>query len=70
VRVTSRQGAAVLPLRIDPRVKEGELFATFHADDAGVNRLTGQGRDKHAMTPEYKVVAVRIEKNGGATTYA
>ena len=54
-----------MPLRIDPRVKAGELFATFHADDAGVNRLTGQGRDKQVMTPEYKVVAVRIEKHGG-----
>jgi formate dehydrogenase major subunit len=62
VRVTSRQGAVTMPLRIDPRVKVGELFATFHADDAGINHLTGQGRDKHTMTPEYKVVAVRVEK--------
>ena len=31
VRVTSRHGAAELPLHIDPRVKDGELFATFHA---------------------------------------
>lgn len=49
----------------DPRVKAGEFFATFHAGETGLNRLTGQGRDKQAMTPEYKVVAVRIDRNGG-----
>jgi formate dehydrogenase major subunit len=69
VRVTSRQGAVEMPLHIDPRVKEGELFATFHAGETAVNRLTGQGRDKQAMTPEYKVVAVRLEKNGGAAAH-
>ena len=65
VRVTSRQGSVQMPLHIDPRVKEGGLFATFHAGETGLNRLTGQGRDKQVMTPEYKVVAVRIEKHGG-----
>ncbi len=69
VRVTSRQGAVEMPLHIDPRVKEGELFATFHAGETALNRLTGQGRDKQAMTPEYKVVAVRLEKNGGAAAH-
>ena len=67
VRVTSRQGSVQMPLHIDPRVKEGGLFATFHAGETGLNRLTGQGRDKQVMTPEYKVVAVRIEKHGGET---
>jgi formate dehydrogenase major subunit len=65
VRVASRQGAVEMPLHIDPRVKEGELFATFHAGETGLNHLTGQGRDKQVMTPEYKVVAVRLAKNGG-----
>jgi len=58
---------AELPLHIDDRIKEGELFATFHASATGVNHLTGQGRDKQAMTPEYKIVAVRIEKREGGT---
>jgi formate dehydrogenase major subunit len=65
VRVTSRQGAVEMPLRVDPRVKTGELFASFHTAEAALNRLTGQGRDKQAMTPEYKVVAVRVEKMEG-----
>jgi predicted molibdopterin-dependent oxidoreductase YjgC len=54
-----------MPLHIDPRVKAGELFATFHGRETGLNRLTGRGRDKQAMTPEYKVVAVRVERKGG-----
>lgn len=65
VRATSRHGAADLPLHIDGRVKDGELFASFHASATGLNRLTGQGRDAHAMTPEYKVVAVRLDRKGG-----
>ena len=65
VCVTSRQGAVEMPLRVDSRVKAGELFATFHTAEAALNRLTGQGRDTHAMTPEYKVVAVRVEKMEG-----
>ncbi len=66
VRVTSRQGAVEMPLHLDPRVKPGELFATFHAGETGLNRLTGQGRDQVVMTPEYKVVAVRLEKRPGS----
>jgi formate dehydrogenase major subunit len=65
VHATSRHGVAELPLHLDPRVKVGELFGTFHASATGVNRLTGEGRDTQAMTPEYKVVAVRITKGGG-----
>lgn len=64
VRVTSRQGSAEMPLRIDGRLKPGELFATFHAGEIGLNRVTGAGRDKQTMTPEYKVVVVRLEKGG------
>lgn len=64
VRVTSRHGTVEMPLHIDPRVREGWLFASFHASETGLNRLTGQGRDKQVMTPEYKVVAVSIEKKG------
>jgi len=43
-------------------VKPGELFATFHTSDVFLNRLVGSGRDDIVHTPEYKVVAVQIEK--------
>ena len=69
VRATSRHGVAELPLHFDPRVKDGELFATFHTSGNGVNHLTGQGRDLQAMTPEYKVVAVRVDKMEGGNRH-
>jgi formate dehydrogenase major subunit len=62
VRVRSRHGAAVIPLRIDSRLKPGELFATFHAAEVFLNNLTGPHRDNVVMTPEYKVVAVAVER--------
>jgi formate dehydrogenase major subunit len=62
VRVRSRHGEAVIPLRLDPRVRPGELFATFHAVEVFLNQLTSPHRDRVVMTPEYKVVAVSIEK--------
>jgi formate dehydrogenase major subunit len=65
VRVRSRHGQAVIPLRIDPRVKPGELFATFHAAEVFLNKLTSPHRDNVVMTPEYKVVAVAVERAAG-----
>jgi formate dehydrogenase major subunit len=47
---------------ISAAIKPGELFATFHTADVFLNRLTGTGRNNVVRTPEYKVVAVRIEK--------
>ena len=60
VRVRSRYGEAVLPLRITTSVASGQLFATFHDPSRAVNRLTGDARDGMAGTPEYKVTAVRV----------
>jgi len=62
VRVHSAYGEAVLPLRITSSVKPGELFATFHKAEVFLNRLTSPHRDRYVKTPEYKITAVRIEK--------
>jgi formate dehydrogenase major subunit len=62
VRVRSRYGEVVAPIRINAAVKRGQLFATFHTSEVFLNRLIGPGRDKVVNTPEYKVVAVQIEK--------
>jgi predicted molibdopterin-dependent oxidoreductase YjgC len=43
---------------VNPR----ELFATFHSPEISLNNLTGPHRDNLTMTPEYKVVAVSVEK--------
>ena len=49
-------------MRPDPRVKPGELFATFHVAEVFLNQLTSPHRDRVVMTPEYKVVAVALER--------
>jgi formate dehydrogenase major subunit len=61
VRIVSRHGAVMLPLRITDAVKSGELFTTFHDPDRFVNRVTSCVRDQLVGTPEYKVTAVRVE---------
>lgn len=58
--VRSRHGEVVLPVRIDDRVKAGEVFATFHDPAVMVNRVVSPGRDRFASTPEYKRTAVDV----------
>jgi len=62
VRLRSRHGMAVLPVRVTTLVKRGELFSTFHFPEVFLNQVTGKVRDRTTATPEYKVTAVRIEK--------
>jgi formate dehydrogenase major subunit len=62
VKVRSRYGEITLPVRINSRVKPGELFATFHDASVFLNRLTSSHRDRHVKTPEYKVTAVSVTK--------
>ncbi len=62
LRIVSAWGEARLPARRDPRVKRGEVFATFHTPAAHVNRLLGPHRDNKVNTPAYKRTAVRVER--------
>jgi formate dehydrogenase major subunit len=61
VRIRSRYGEAILPIKIDVSMRPGELFATFHTPEVFLNYLTSPHRDKYVSTPEYKVTAVRLE---------
>ncbi|MBI5936767.1 MAG: formate dehydrogenase subunit alpha [Betaproteobacteria bacterium] len=61
VRVRSRHGAAVLPLRISGMMKPGELFATFHDPAARLNAVTSPHRDRYVKAPEYKRTAISLE---------
>jgi formate dehydrogenase major subunit len=60
VRVTSRHGDALLPARLTPALRPGEVFATFHTAAIFLNRVTGPLRDRYTDTPEFKVTAVRL----------
>jgi formate dehydrogenase major subunit len=62
VRVVSRYGVAVLPVRVSGAVARGQLFATFQNPEPLVNAVTGANRDRLTDTPEYKVTAVRLER--------
>lgn len=61
LRVTSRHGSVVLPLRLSDGIVPGQLFTTFHDPARAVNQLTGPARDNITSAPEYKVTAVRVE---------
>jgi len=62
VRVTSRRGSIVVPVRIDPGLRAGLVFTTFHHnDDVATNLLTIDATDPKSGTAEFKACAVRIE---------
>lgn len=62
VIVRSRYGAATLPVRLDRRMRRGEVFATFHSPEVFLNLVTSGVKDRGVGAPEYKVTAVRLER--------
>jgi predicted molibdopterin-dependent oxidoreductase YjgC len=61
VRISSRRGSIVIPVRSDTAILEGTVFASFHDPEYLINILTGGPRDKHTDTYSYKYTAVRVE---------
>ena len=65
VRVVSRRGTVEAPVRIDPTLRRGLAFMTFHfPDDVDTNLLTIDATDVRSGTAEFKAAAVRVEKLG------
>jgi len=62
VEVHSRQGNTHLWAVLSEDVRPGILFTTFHFPEVAINQLTSGVLDPDAMTPEFKVTAVAIEK--------
>lgn len=62
VKVSSRRGEVKVKAKVTERSQEGNVFMTFHFQDALTNILTSEHRDPISGTPEYKACAVRIEK--------
>ena len=63
VRVSSRRGSVEAPVRIDPSLRAGLAFMTFHfPDEVDVNLLTIDATDPKSGTAEFKAAAIRIEK--------
>ena len=62
VKVSSRRGNIKVRAKVTDRSQKGNVFMTFHYDDALVNLLTSEHKDPITGTPEYKACAVRIDK--------
>jgi formate dehydrogenase major subunit len=63
VRVVSRRGAVLAPVRFDPGLKPGLAFMTFHfPDQVATNELTVEAVDPLSGTSEFKAAAIRVEK--------
>ncbi|MBV8353832.1 MAG: molybdopterin-dependent oxidoreductase, partial [Candidatus Eremiobacteraeota bacterium] len=62
VRLSSRRGSVVIPIRIDAGLRPGLVFTTFHHnDDVATNLLTIDATDPKSGTAEFKACAVRID---------
>jgi len=62
VRVTSRLGTVVSPVRISTNLRRGVVFVPNHFDDTLVNQLIPNETDPVAHIPAYKGVPVHIER--------
>jgi predicted molibdopterin-dependent oxidoreductase YjgC len=63
VRVSSRRGSVLTPVRVDPALRPGLVFMTMHfTDEVDTNVLTIDATDPKSGTAEFKAAAVRIDK--------
>ena len=62
VRITSRNGEVVAPVRIDRALRPGLAFMTLHfPDEVETNLLTINNTDPKSGTAEFKATAIRVE---------
>src|SRR6185436_7666922 len=63
VKVVSRRGEVVAPVRIDPALRPGLTFMTLHfPEEVATNLLTIEATDPRSGTAEFKASAIRIER--------
>jgi formate dehydrogenase major subunit len=63
VRVSSRRGSVETPVHVDPSLRPGLTFMTFHfPDQVDTNLLTIDVTDPKSGTAEFKACAVRVDK--------
>ncbi len=64
VKVTSRRGEVVAKARVTGASPVGVVSMDFHFAESPANVLTNPALDPVSKIPEFKVCAVRVEKNG------
>ena len=63
VRLTTRRGAALLTAQLTSSIRMDTLFVPFHFGGKGrANLLTNPALDPVSRMPEFKICAVRLEK--------
>ena len=63
VLVSSRRGSVEAPVHVDPGLRPGLVFMTFHfPEEVETNVLTIDATDPRSGTAEFKASAVRIDK--------
>jgi formate dehydrogenase major subunit len=63
VRVSSRRGSVLAPVRFDPGLRPGLAFLAVHFhEQIATNDLTIDAVDPKSGTSEFKATAIRIEK--------
>jgi formate dehydrogenase major subunit len=63
VRIVSRRGCVIAPVRLDTGLKPGLAFMTFHfPDQVATNVITIDATDPKSGTAEFKAAAIRVEK--------
>ena len=64
VEVRSRNGRIEVEAQVTERIEPGHVFTAFHFPEVRTNLLVGPSADVNTSCPEYKVVAVSVEKTG------
>jgi formate dehydrogenase major subunit len=62
VKVSSRRGEIKVKAKITENIKKGVVFMPFHFAECAANMLTNTALDPNCKIPEFKVCAVRIDK--------
>jgi formate dehydrogenase major subunit len=64
IKVISRRGEVTAKARVTDTAPPGTIAMTFHFAETPTNEITSPALDPISKIPEYKVVAVRVEKAG------
>jgi len=63
IRVVSRRGMVTAEAKVTEVSPEGVISMSFHFAESPTNQLTNPALDPVAKIPEFKVCAVRVERN-------
>ena len=70
VRISSRRGSIIAPVRVQRSLRPGLAFMTLHfPDEVETNVLTINATDPKSGTAEFKATAIRVDRVDGAQAH-